>query len=72
MEYRTTSFIFMSKSAYIYSNGYLTPVLVGSSVTATLSENYKEITLKNTMKGEAVYGLLINTKKIKDITYLYD
>ena len=68
--YQTASLIFICKSVYLYSNGYLTPVLEESSITAKLSKDYKEITLMNNMDNEIAHGLLINNKNIKSITYL--
>lgn len=53
--YRNTMLIIAKKSMYFYSNGYLTSIRDSDKLFITLSNDYKDITIKNEDINEAVY-----------------
>ena len=46
--------IIAKKSMYFYSNGYLTSIRDSANLFITLSDDYKDITIKNEDINEAV------------------
>ena len=69
--YRTVSVICMGKSMYLYSNGYLTPIYENISfANASLSSDFKKITIENKQVGEALLGAIMSTDIIPTITVI--
>ena len=53
--YKTVTIIVVRKAMIIFSNGYLFTPSVDSTITTTLSSDYKTLTLKKTGSGEQEY-----------------
>ena len=68
-DYRHTSLLIaINKTMYWFNNGYLSPINVDASVTASISKDYNTITLKNNTSNSYKIGIICYGKTQYKIT----